>query len=167
MRPIYLLACVLAAAIPWLPRPESKRPPLESFPGWPSEIDGRPIRLLPKSERDTPWSGGFPGRVARFTDGEREIVIRWVTESTRKLHPARMCFQGLGYEVRMAPDRVDRDGSRWGAFVATRGSERLWVVERIRDGRGRTWSDQSAWYWAALLGRTDGPWWVVTIAERR
>ncbi|MCI0665355.1 MAG: hypothetical protein L0220_30200 [Acidobacteria bacterium] len=27
------------------------------------------------------------------------------------------------------------------------------------------WTDVSSWYWSAMLGRSCGPWWVVTIAE--
>jgi hypothetical protein len=26
------------------------------------------------------------------------------------------------------------------------------------------WTDASSWYWAAILGRTRGPWLAVTVA---
>jgi len=33
------------------------------------------------------------------------------------------------------------------------------------DGRGGHWTDVSAWYWSALLGSSEGPWWALTVAE--
>jgi hypothetical protein len=56
-------------------------------------------------------------------------------------------------------------GLLWGAFEATRGPERVIVKERITDESGKYWTDVSAWYWAALLGQTDGPWWAYTVVE--
>jgi hypothetical protein len=35
------------------------------------------------------------GRIAHFTDGEREAVLRRVTKATRKLHPASDCIAGV------------------------------------------------------------------------
>jgi hypothetical protein len=48
---------------------------------------------------------------------------------------------------------------------AERGAERLRIRERIIDAGGATWTDISSWYWAALLGRSRGPWWAVTVIE--
>lgn len=160
MKKIFVICCCAAAAIPLLPQREPARAPAAAFPGWPAEMEGRPIRPL-ASDRDVPWSDGLPGRVGRFTDGEREIVIRWVEDVSRKLHPARSCFRGLGYAVTPLPDRRG-----WGAFEAEKGGERLLVLESIWDPDGRVWSDQSDWYWSAILGRTRGPWWVMVVAER-
>ena len=39
--------------------------------------------------------------------------------------------------------------------------------EAITDGTASRWTDVSQWYWEALLGRTQGPWWAITVAERR
>ena len=36
----------------------------------------------------------------------------------------------------------------------------------IRDERGETWPDVSAWYWHAMLGSIPGPWWSFIVAER-
>jgi hypothetical protein len=38
------------------------------------------------------------------------------------------------------------------------------VCERIYDGQGKAWTDVSSWYWAAMVGRTRGPWFAVTVA---
>lgn len=165
---LYLAACLLAAIVPWLPLksgPQGVGTPA-AFPGWPAQFEGRPLTTLPLSEREQRFGGDFPGRIARFTDGEREIVIRWVTEASRKLHPASDCFEGVGYQVSPLPLRVDAEGKRWGSFTATRQNEKLRVSERIYTDGGDSWSDVSAWYWAATGDTTAGPWWAITIAEK-
>jgi len=118
------------------------------------------------SEREERFGREFPGRVARFTDGRREIIVRHVTEPTRRLHPASDCFAGLGYRVRPLPLHVDGAGARWGSFGAERGGERFLVRERIYADAGGSWPDVSSWYWAAATGADRGPWWAVTVAER-
>jgi hypothetical protein len=139
---------------------------VSSFPGWPAKSENRLLKELPLTEREKKFDDGFPGRTGRFSDGSREIVIRWVMEETRKLHPAADCFKGIGYKVRPMPVRVDNDGNHWGSFEAERDNERILVRERIYDGAGNSWADVSAWYWAAFTGKTSGPWWAVTVAEK-
>jgi hypothetical protein len=39
------------------------------------------------------------------------------------------------------------------------------VCEQIRDAAGRTWPEPSSWYWPALAGRSQGPWWSTTVVE--
>jgi len=63
------------------------------------------------------------------------------------------------------PVRVDARSRRWGCFLATRRAERLAVCESIRDEAGQSWTDVSAWYWAAALSQSRGPWWAVTVVE--
>ena len=43
--------------------------------------------------------------------------------------------------------------------------EALEVRERITDTNGRGWTDVSEWYWNAIGGKTEGPWWAVTVLE--
>jgi hypothetical protein len=106
----------------------------------------------------------FPGRLGRFTDGEREVVIRWVSQPTRKLHPAVDCFRGSGYRVTAMPIEMI-DGKAWGRFDAQHNTGRWRVREIIVDDAGRQWTDVSSWYWAALRDRTGGPWWSMTVAS--
>jgi hypothetical protein len=40
----------------------------------------------------------------------------------------------------------------------------LYVREVIADSHGNRWTDVSAWYWAAVRGETQGPWWAITVA---
>ena len=162
---LFVIACLLAAAVPFLPsRPVAKTADL-AFPGWPTHFEGRTLTSVPLSEREQRFSRGFPGRMATFFDGTRTILFRWVTAETRKLHSAADCFRGSGYRVHPLPLRRDANGRLWGAFQATRGSETVHVCERISDGSGNSWTDVSAWYWAALKGEGTGPWWAVTVVR--
>jgi len=164
-RLFYLIACAVAAMMPFLSaHSEQRSHKTVGFPGWPNEFAGRALTALPMTELEQRFMSDFPGRIGRFTDGEREIVIRWVTEGTRQLHPASDCFQGLGYSVKPLALLRDDNGSLWSSFAASRGNDRLRVYERIHSESGASWTDVSAWYWAAL--REDGPWWAITVAEK-
>lgn len=104
--------------------------------------------------------------LGRFTDGSREIIIRFISRPSRKLHSAADCLKGSGYTVEPRPIRVDRQGNYWGCMLAERGgTDRFHVCERIVDTAGNGWYDVSTWFWAALLERSEGPWWAVTVAE--
>jgi hypothetical protein len=89
---VILLPVTLAAALVplWHPTPAVR--PADHFPGWPASFEGYALRELPLSARERKFMEGFPGRTGRFTDGNREFVIRWVTHETRLLHPAADCF---------------------------------------------------------------------------
>jgi hypothetical protein len=137
-----------------------------AFPGWPSTFEGKTLMQLPLSEMEKQFASGFPGRIARFSDGEHEIIIRWVTEATRMMHPASDCFQGLGYSVKPLAAHRDARGALWASFAATKGNERLVVFERIHSDSGETWTDVSAWYWSALRHEGSGSWWAMTVAEK-
>lgn len=155
--------CGLAAVVPLLGS-QSAVHTLNGAPEWPAHFEGKPLRALPLNALEQSFAAGFPGRMARFTDGRREIILRWVSEDTRKLHPASDCFRGAGYTVTPQPAIVDAQGARWGSFTATRGGQRLEVRERIYDTSNQQWTDVSAWYWAAATGQSRGPWWAVTLA---
>ena len=161
----YLIACAIAALMPFL-NAHSEQPSrnTDGFPGWPNQFEGKTLTALPMTELEQRFMSDFPGRIGRFTDGEREIVIRWVTEATRKLHPASDCFQGLGYSVKPLALHRDDNGSLWSSFAASKANARLRVYERIHSESGESWTDVSSWYWAAL--GEDGPWWAITVAEK-
>ncbi|BAU50246.1 exosortase [Sulfurifustis variabilis] len=156
---------------PWLaPQPviAAAAPPAIE---WPRELDGRPLRPLALSAVEQRFADRFPGAIARFTDGEGAIVLRHVTAPTRMLHPAVDCYRGLGYRV--GSDTLERAGDRrsgvpptlWRCLVAEKNGRRLRVCERIVDAHGRGFTDTSAWYWAAVTGRSHGPWRAVTTAR--
>ena len=162
MRIVFLIVCVLAAHAPLFPTPPAVAP--AGFPGWPDSFEGRPLGQLSLTALEKRFGASFPGRVGRFSDGEREIILRWVPQETRKLHPAAECFRAAGYELTPQPMEVDAQRIRWGRFLARRGGTKLVVRERLHDADGNSWTDVSAWYWAAFWGRSQGPWWAITVA---
>jgi hypothetical protein len=169
-RPIilFLVCCLLAAVAPFAPIRSDVTNEQSAFPGWPAQLEGRNLTQLPLSSREERFASDFPGRIARFSDGRREIIIRWAPRETRALHPASDCFKGLGYSIKPLPARVDPAGRRWGSFEARRGDEALRVHERIYDSADKeSWSDVSSWYWQAMMGKASGGWWAVTVAERQ
>ncbi|MGZ8248730.1 archaeosortase/exosortase family protein [Methylomagnum sp.] len=130
---------------------------------WPTRFQGRELIRLPLVPAEIRWLRDFPGAAARFTDGERELLIRRVERPTRMLHPAADCFRGVGYAVG-TPEIREVAGARWSCFVARKDGVGRAVCERIHDEHGGAWTDASAWYWSALLESGRGPWWAVTVA---
>ncbi|KQV53993.1 MULTISPECIES: hypothetical protein [unclassified Duganella] len=156
--------CALASLAPLAFENNAGARVTAGFPGWPTSFEGRKLTPLPLTPIETRFQQNFPGRVGRFSDGEREIVIRWVDQGTRKLHASSDCFKANGYELTVQPVKIVGQ-ERWSGFIASRGTQKLEVHERIADAYGGQWSDVSAWYWAAQLGQTKGPWWAITVAQ--
>src|SRR4029077_21235103 len=61
---------------------------------WPHEFRGHPLVRVPLNLDEQRFLEDFPGVVARFTDGEHDILMRWVDRPTRRLHPAEDCYRG-------------------------------------------------------------------------
>ncbi|SFF51513.1 hypothetical protein SAMN05518865_10199 [Duganella sp. CF458] len=156
--------CALSALAPLAFDGSTSGTVAAGFPGWPASFEGRKLTPLPLTAIEARFQQNFPGRVGRFSDGKREVVIRWVDQGTRKLHASADCFKANGYQLTLQPVKI-ADAERWSGFIAMRGTQKLEVRERIADGHGGQWSDVSAWYWAAQLGQTNGPWWAITVAQ--
>lgn len=166
----FVICCALATVAPFVARQTAPSTTSIPFPGWPAEFEGQSLIKQPLTEREQKFTQDFPGKIARFTmrDG-REIILRWVTQGTRALHPASDCFRGMGYSIHPQPLTVDAHGNRWGTFEAERGNETLLVRERIYSPTtGETWTDVSSWYWETTFGETSmnsNGWMAVTVAE--
>lgn len=158
----YAAACCLACFVPLFSSADRITSNSE-FPGWPCAFEGNVLTQLDISDKDKTFEKDFPGRIAKFTDGRRILIIRWVHKETRKLHPASDCFKAAGYKVHPESAVRGRDSDLWSGFRANRHDESLRVLERIQDACGRTWSDVPAWYWSAFLGKSVGPWWSITM----
>ncbi len=158
-------ACVLSLIATVVPMRSASESSFDQFEGWPSMYEGRPLTEIPASPMVAEFYRRFPGKVGHFSSGSTRYVFRFLTEPTRRLHPAQHCYRASGYDTDSVRACFREDGQRYGCFTARRGSETVRVSERLYDSRGGAWTDVSAWYWAALLGRSQGPWWVVTIAE--
>jgi hypothetical protein len=159
-----LLAAAVAALAPFATR-SSGAVASAPFPGWPTHYDGRALTELPLTPREMGFTQDFPGRVGRFSDGRREIIIRWLGTPTRKLHSAADCFRGSGYATTPIAARKSSDGSTMGCFRATLHGVSVTVCEMIRDERGGSWSDVSAWYWDGMLRSSPPPWWSFVVAQ--
>jgi len=153
----------LAAALPLFSAPRAAATPRHIE--WPHEWEGRALRPLATSEVEQRFAARFPGAIARFSDGERVLVLRRVNEPTRMLHPAADCFRGLGYRIEHTQLEHDAQQRLWRCFEAEAGGQRLRVCERIEGEDGAAFVDASAWFWAAALGRSHGPWQAVTVVE--
>ena len=162
---VFAAAAALASAAAPVMSSSHSTPTAAPFPGWPTAHDGRALTSLPLTTREQSFAEGFPGRIARFTDGQREIILRHVTTATRRLHPASDCYTGLGFSIDPLPLRRDANGQPLGCFSARKGDTRHTVCEGLRDTQGAAWSDISQWYWDALLGQSKGPWWSIVVAE--
>jgi hypothetical protein len=162
---LFLISCLVAVIIPFFNLSTSTTPTAQ-FPGWPSNFEGKPLKQLPLTNQENRFSKGFPGQIGRFTDGNREIIIRWVTRETRQLHPSIDCYKGLGYSIHPLPLVIDSQGHLWSAYKVSRGSRSYLVKEKIFDQIGNNWSDVSAWFWSAMLNKTQGPWWSIVISEK-
>ncbi len=162
---IYSAACAIAAVTPLLTQTGSSAQPA-SPSAWPTTFEDRLLQPLALTGREQRMTEGFPGHVARFTDGHREIIIRHVLQPTRRLHPASDCFRAGGYIVKPLPLWRDAEDRAWGQFEAIRAGERLIVRELVYDETGTCWSDASAWFWSSTLRRSTGPWWAITVCTR-
>jgi hypothetical protein len=134
---------------------------------WPTQWRGTALRPLALSAVEQRFAAQFPGRLARFAaDDGSELVLREVTRPTRMLHPAADCWRGIGWRVEPARLERDRqDAQLWRCFEASREGQRVRVCERIVDARGQAFTDTSAWFWAASLQRSPGPWKAITQVE--
>ncbi|MDP2033642.1 MAG: hypothetical protein Q8K29_09560 [Polaromonas sp.] len=162
---LLLPACVLWAAFAALSRPVLVPDTRAGNSEFTTEWQGQPLRPLALSEVEERFARRFPGTLSRLTNGTQVLVLRSVDRPTRMLHPATDCYQGLGY--RIAAQQLERDADQrlWRCFEATRGGQRLRVCERIADAGGQGFTDTSAWYWAAVLGQSRGPWQALTVAS--
>lgn len=165
--PFALMWLVLAAALApvLLPGKAATASADARFPGFPATYDGQPLSELPLSAKEVAFAADFPGRIGRFTDGRREIIVRYVSTATRKLHPAADCFRGLGYAVTPISMRRNAAGQAMSCFTAKGPGGTYRVCEHLVDGSGNSWPDVGAWYWSALFAASGGGWWSYTVAE--
>jgi hypothetical protein len=161
---VFVAAAAAAAAAPLAVRTLPAAAAADAFPGWPAALDGRLLTELPLTPREAAFSRDFPGRIARFTDGEREIVLRWIAAPTRRLHPAADCFRGLGYRIETRPMRLASGGAPMSCFRAYGRTDTYDVCEQMTSTSGRTWPDVSSWYWHALWSDRGATWWSLVIA---
>ncbi len=159
------LIYICAALMPFFAPSKSGAASPDTVVNWPAEFEGRELIPLELSAKEQAFSKDFPGKIARFTDGDREILIRYLKRPSRSLHPSADCLRGAGFTIENKPLRLDQDGNLWGCVLAKRNTDTFKVCESIHDNFGKSWYDVSSWYWAAVLRKTQGGWWAITVAE--
>ncbi|THJ31748.1 exosortase Q [Lampropedia aestuarii] len=130
----------------------------------PSHWQGERLRPLALSAVEARFAQQFPGRIERLTNGTDTLIWRHVQQPTRMLHPAADCFRAMGYRISQE-QLSDKDGQVWRCFIAEINGQRFKVCEIIQNADGQHFSDTSAWYWAALLGQSQGPWQAWTVVS--
>jgi hypothetical protein len=167
---LFIGLCAWAFLLPLLESRAASRPQASGETGprrpWPTTFEGRTLRPLPLTSVEKRFAGDFPGEMARFTDGRREILFRRVREATRRLHPSAECLEASGHAVHPLPAWTDDGGRTWSRMEAVKDGKSLTVRETIcEEDALACWSDVPAWYWPAMLGRSSGPWTAVTVSE--
>ena len=160
---VFAAAALMCIAFPMPPR-EADEQAAHGFPGWPVQFEGEAIAEEPLSEFEKGFAKSFPGKIGRFRSGRRIVILRWTTRLTHRVHGAAYCLEATGWKIEPRPLEARADGA-WSAFRATQGGKTLHVREQARDASGATFADVPAWFFSALLGRSVGPWWIVTVAE--
>ena len=154
----FLLLCVAAGSSPaWAPRVRADQTS-NDFPGWGTLVPGG-WTPLPLEPTEAAYAESFPGRVARFEKGNQQLVVRYIEQPSRRVHPSHHCLAASGYHVERASSQHDPDVGIW---IATRGVQRMRVEEWFVSADGHKQGDVSAWYWSAVLGRSRGPWIAYT-----
>lgn len=165
---LYLLAVCLAVVVSCMNMFQHERSAQpDDFNGWPRTFEGQVLYPLSLSDWELNFASHFPGRIAKFSDGNRQIIMRWIRVETRQLHSLQDCLKGAGYAVSRQTISMHSGGQRWVNFIAEKPGSILAVRERITDEAGGSWTDVSQWYWSALMGKTRGPWLSVSVIEER
>jgi hypothetical protein len=159
---VVLIAC---AVWPIAGRGHSEGASLASPHEWPRDWHGDTLRPLALTAVEQRFAEHFPGHIGRFAAAGSVWVLRDVTRPTRALHPASDCFRGLGYRIEQAQLQREAGSRLWRCFVAERAGERVRVCERIVGADDQDFIDASSWYWAAVLGRSNGPWRAMTRVQ--
>jgi len=109
---LVVVLCLVVAIVPLIfPRAQAvEATSTSSFPGWPSNFEGRPLTPEPLTAREQQFLTDFPGKVAKFSDGQRQVIFRWTSVATRRLHLSSDCFRGAGFAI---TPMVALAGSSW------------------------------------------------------
>lgn len=139
----------------------------QEFGGWPHSFEGQTLTPVSLSEWELNFAQNFPGRIAKFNAGSSQVLMRWIKRESRQVHSVQDCLRGAGFTVTPQALAVRPNGDRWATFFAVKNDTKLSVRERITDSQGGAWTDVSEWYWAALTGKSRGPWLAQTVVREQ
>ena len=166
---IILLLGLLCGIWQWLAPPQSyKRTHVTESYHWPQSFEGKTLTALTMTDMEREFGKGFPGEIGNFLCGDQQIIMRYVTRATRKLHPAADCLRASGHHIGEVKIHADMDGNHWAGCEAVKAGQRLFLRERIVEigNVHAEWSDVSSWYWHALLAPDEGPWLAITVISQ-
>jgi hypothetical protein len=163
---VQLAALLVAALAPLFRHQQAPLQLPDTWPPFPDAIAGRALQVSPSSELEAPWIAAFPGRIGRFSDGERLWILRQVASATLALHSSVRCLTAAGWSVAPAQAWRDAEGRTWSSCRARLGERTALVRERVESSStGASWPDVDAWRHDAWLGRDPGPWCAFTSIE--
>lgn len=153
----------------WLspPKPIFKKPQLTHYQ-WPDCFEGQPLTMLPMTVVEHQFAKDFPGQVASFRCDDQQVILRYITRATRKVHPAADCFRASGYHIGDVKIHTDPNQAHWSGCQVSRAGKSFFVRERIvKIGcLSNEWTDASSWYWHALTHSEQGPWLAITVISQ-
>jgi len=153
----------LASAVLLIPQPSKANATAISDVEWPTREGNTPLFEIAIPEDQADFLQHFPGSVKVFASADSIWIYRWVNRPTRQLHPARDCYRAAGWEVLEEKQILDTSGHRWSRTHLVHGTREMEIHEQIRDANGTArWTEPSQWFWDAALGRSQGPWWMIS-----
>lgn len=159
-----------AAAVPFLAR--ASVAPETGDVTWPAQWNGLDLIPVALTEHEKNFADTFPGEIAVFRTAEgpfsKRLILRHVERATRKLHSSADCLRAAGCSLEENPEETYANGERWSVWRATAPEGgHFRVRERLHEAAdpARQWTDATGWFWSAALGRSEGPWWAVTVIE--
>jgi exosortase/archaeosortase family protein len=161
-----LTSTTIAALTPLFSTSRADQSDTTAFPGWPSEFEGRTMFERELGPHERAFAKNFPGRLGVFDDSDsRRVILRWVTQPTRKLHSSADCLRAAGCIISFEKSIIKQNP--WRHFTAESDDQILAAREQIFSTRNpqQSWSDISEWYWAAGKDSESGPWLAVTVIE--
>ena len=134
---------------------------------WPDLFEGDPLQPVELTEREEYFLRQFPGSLARFVCGEREVILRQVNRASRKLHPSTHCFRASGFSVGKPERRRHNQTGFWLSYRISKEGKSYQVREQVYSVDGvQNWAEVESWYWDAFWDRAgEGPWRAVTVIE--
>lgn len=153
----------LASAVLLIPQPSKANATTISDVEWPTREGNAPLFEIAIPEDQADFLQHFPGSVKVFASDDSILIYRCVNRPTRQLHPARDCYPAAGWEVPDEKQILDTRGHRWSRTLLVHGTRQMEIHEQIRDTNGTArWTEPSQWFWDAALGRSQGPWWMIS-----
>lgn len=167
---LFTAVALAAAAVPFVARASVTMESGEVT--WPTQWNGLDLVPVSLTEQEKSFADTFPGEIAVFRTAEgpfsKRLILRHVERATRKLHSSADCLRAAGCILEEKPEETDSNGERWSVWRATAPEGgHFRVRERLHEAADpeRQWTDATNWFWSAALGRSEGPWWAVTVIE--